>query len=199
MAIDLIHAALDAIPSFILIVDEDVRILHHNAAAGRLLSPGEAGVRLFRAGHALHCVHAQGVPEGCGRAPACRSCVVRNSVSTCLREWRVVREKTTFGRAGQDPHHESWFMVTAAPFEHDGMRVALLTLEDISELTMLRSIVPICAWCRRVRTGADYWQSVERFVATNLAIDWSHAICTECAEKQLEALEPGSVPGPSKP
>ncbi len=200
MATDLYRAALDAIPSFILILDKDLRILDHNVAAGLLLSaPGEAGVRFYRAGHALHCVHAQEASGGCGAAPACRTCVVRDSVSTCLREGRVVRERTTFAREGQDPLHEIWFMVTAAPFEHDGSKVALLTLEDISELTMLRSIVPLCAWCRRVRTGLDYWQSVERFVTTNMAVDWSHAICTECLEKQLQAIEPGSVPGGSKP
>jgi PAS domain-containing protein len=199
MSPDLVHAALDAIPSFILVVDEDVRILHANAAARRLLGSAAdlESVRLRRAGHPLHCVHSNDVAEGCGRGPHCRTCVVRGAVGTCLREGRVVREKTIFEQVGHHEPGDTWFMVTAAPFEHQGARVALLTLEDISELMVLRGIVPICSWCRRVRTGDNYWQTVERYVSAKLAVDWTHSICDECLEKQAEpTAEEGSTRKP---
>jgi hypothetical protein len=71
-------------------------------------------------------------------------------------------------------------LVTAAPFVCDGASYALLALEDISELIKLRSTLPICASCKKIRNDENYWETVEKYFSTHLDVEFSHSICPEC-------------------
>src|SRR5512135_2478232 len=93
---DFLHNLFDTIPSFIFIVDHDVRIHHVNAAASKLLDTNKESVLFMRGGEALHCIHSTETPEGCGRAPACVDCVIRNSVKRSFQGNSVQRETTKF-------------------------------------------------------------------------------------------------------
>jgi hypothetical protein len=64
----------------------------------------------------------------------------------------------------------------------------MLIIEDISELMELKSIVPICAYCKKIRGDEDFWQSVENYFKTHLDLDFSHGICPECAKKIFPEL-----------
>ena len=56
---DILRSVLDAMPSAVLVVDEDVRIIDANRAALTLIGSSRDGSRdLLRAGEALHCLHA---------------------------------------------------------------------------------------------------------------------------------------------
>lgn len=46
-------------------------------------------------------------------------------------------------------------------------------------LAMLREVLPMCAWCKRVRSGAD-WRMVEDFLADTFGAQPSHGICPDC-------------------
>ena len=59
------------------------------------------------------------------------------------------------------------------------------TLEQVKALT---GLLPICAWCRRVRDDDGYWKQVEAFVAERTNAEFSHGICPECLKKQERAL-----------
>ncbi len=76
---------MNAIPVPIFLVDDDVRILDLNAAASGAFGLQKEAVYHRRGGDALHCLHSHDVPEGCGGAPACQACVIRNSVATASR------------------------------------------------------------------------------------------------------------------
>jgi hypothetical protein len=54
---------------------------------------------------------------------------------------------------------------------------ALVTEKDLQKL------LPICAWCKRVRADDGYWQQVERFLVEHAGVRPSHGICPECAYK----------------
>jgi hypothetical protein len=79
--------------------------------------------------------------------------------------------------------------VTAAPFEFDGLKRALLIIEDISSLTELRSLLPICSYCHKIRTDGDYWQRVETYLSRQLDTDITHGICPTCLEKVKKDLD----------
>jgi PAS domain-containing protein len=186
-------AVLDAYPSPTLVVDGDVRALLVNRAARRALGiddPGAAQRALLqRGGHLLHCIHSSETAAGCGHAPACRRCVIRSSVQRA-----VTSEATTRTRAFlelQTPRGivEAHFLVSASCVRIGGQRLALLTLEDLSELVKLTSLVPICFHCRRVRNDEDDWISVEEYFKEKADIDFSHALCTSCMEKLYPADE----------
>jgi len=53
-----------------------------------------------------------------------------------------------------------------------------------SDVQNLHRILPICAWCKKIRDDRKHWLSVEEYIATHSDADFSHTICPECAQKQ---------------
>ena len=193
------QALFDAVPSPVLIVDGDVRILDYNAAGAELLGPDREARLLQRTGEALHCLHSYEHPDGCGRAEHCRDCVIRESVGEVLRGGTASRRTARLGMRG-GPGGELKdvdLLVTAAPFLHEGEPLVVLILEDISELTLLRRIVPICAHCKKIRNDRNYWESVEGYLLKHTNLEFSHSICDECVEAHYKDVWGGGVPGPS--
>jgi PAS domain-containing protein len=82
---------LDAKPMPVLIVDDDARIILANQAARPFLGAGAEAVYRRRTGEVLHCLRASDDPAGCGGGPACKACVIRNSVVASHQGQRVVR------------------------------------------------------------------------------------------------------------
>ena len=177
------RAVLDAIPSPVFIVDNDVRILAHNSAAVPLVGENPDLVLQMRGGEALHCINATGSPPGCGHSEHCRFCVVRNSVRTSFGDQRVVRQKSKMTLVREEGTSEVFLLVTTAPLQHDGASYVILILEDISELVELRRLIPICANCKKIRNERQYWDSIEAYFKRQMDIDFTHGICPECFER----------------
>lgn len=74
----------------------------------------------------------------------------------------------------------------AAEEERDRLVVQLQAA--LAEVKVLRGILPICSYCRKVRDDADYWQSVESYVARHTDARFTHGICPSCFEKEVEPL-----------
>ena len=74
-------------------------------------------------------------------------------------------------------------MVSAVPFAFEGRTRSPLILEDVSELSALRSIVPICAECKKIRDDEAYWSGVESYFARHMGVNFSHGICPACAKE----------------
>lgn len=51
------------------------------------------------------------------------------------------------------------------------------------ELRALRGIIPICAYCKKVRTEGDTWQQIEKYVHEHSDADFSHGICPDCLQR----------------
>ena len=46
-----------------------------------------------------------------------------------------------------------------------------------TDVQNLRRILPICAWCKKIRDDRQLWHSVEEYISTHSDVDFSHAIC----------------------
>jgi hypothetical protein len=55
-------------------------------------------------------------------------------------------------------------------------------------LKRLQELLPICVYCRKVRTGEDYWQSVEAYLEEN-ADFLTHGICPDCLSRMKLELD----------
>jgi hypothetical protein len=55
-------------------------------------------------------------------------------------------------------------------------------LEDFASL---RKYIPICAWCKKVRSDDGVWREDAILSRLPEGIGYSHGICPECAEKVL--------------
>jgi len=181
---DLLGTILNAMPLPVFIVDDDVRIIAFNLPASAMLGREPRIVLRRRAGEVLHCIHAEEVPEGCGRAPFCEACIVRSSVTASFRDHKMIRRKAGMELVEDGKGNKKIFLlVTTAPFEYRGDGYVLLILQDLSELTELKRILPICAHCKKIRNDDQYWQSVEDYFKKHMDLDFSHGLCPECIQK----------------
>ncbi len=57
----------------------------------------------------------------------------------------------------------------------------------LANVRTLSGLLPICAYCKRVRDDKDYWQQIEQYVGDHSQAEFSHGICPECLDVQLAA------------
>lgn len=179
----LYRTILDAMPQPLLVVDDDVRIVELNKAALGLMNGTRQEVLRLRGGEAMHCIHSTDAPGGCGRGPHCRECVIRNSVREAMTGKPVHRQRTKAELVADGTVKEIDLLVTSTPVHILGGDHVLLILEDVSEIIRLRSLIPMCAHCRRIRDDEQYWQSVEAYFKTEYNALVTHGLCQECMKK----------------
>jgi hypothetical protein len=186
---DMLMAAFNALPSLVLVVDEDVRIQDYNTAASELLMAERKTVLKRRAGEILHCIHSTDVPEGCGNAPSCKNCVVRNSVMEAFQGKRVVRHRARIELLREEKKIEIYALISAAPFSFQDRPLVLLVIEDISEIAELYRMIPICSVCRKVRDDKESWMALESYFKNNWDVDFTHGLCPDCYAIEREKLK----------
>jgi phosphoserine phosphatase RsbU/P len=63
-------------------------------------------------------------------------------------------------------------------------------LQDaLREVKVLRGIIPICAWCKKIRNDDGYWDTVEAYIGAHSDANFSHAICPVCLDKAAPGAE----------
>jgi hypothetical protein len=53
----------------------------------------------------------------------------------------------------------------------------------LENVKTLHGLLPICAWCKRIRDDQGYWSQVEAYVHAHMGADFTHGICPDCFEK----------------
>jgi len=53
----------------------------------------------------------------------------------------------------------------------------------LDEVRRLEGLLPICAWCHKIRDDEGYWQRVEVFIAERTDARFSHGICPSCMKQ----------------
>jgi DNA-binding response OmpR family regulator len=59
----------------------------------------------------------------------------------------------------------------------------------LGNVKRLSGLLPICAYCKRIRNNEDYWMQVERYLAEHSEAEFSHGICPDCLRTQLSLDE----------
>jgi CheY-like chemotaxis protein len=73
------------------------------------------------------------------------------------------------------------------------LRVAERILEFTKQIRMLKLLIPICMYCKRVRDDTDYWDQVENYIHTHTGSNFSHGICPTCFDQQMSNLSRAGV------
>jgi DNA-binding response OmpR family regulator len=68
---------------------------------------------------------------------------------------------------------------------HVGQR----TLGLMASIKRLSGLLPICSYCKRIRSDQNYWEQVESYVTEHSDARFSHGICPDCFDKVIETLE----------
>src|SRR5450759_535095 len=70
-----------------------------------------------------------------------------------------------------------------------GSADALATLHKTAQLTSqietLNGMLPLCAWCKKIRNDRGYWEQIERYISVRSAASFTHGFCPECQKKLL--------------
>jgi CheY-like chemotaxis protein len=62
----------------------------------------------------------------------------------------------------------------------------------LAKVKQLHGLLPICAYCKKIRDDHNYWQQVEAYISSHSEAQFTHGICPDCHERvvkpELEAL-----------
>ncbi len=50
----------------------------------------------------------------------------------------------------------------------------------LHEIKTLRGILPVCAYCKKIRDDKGYWNQIEAYISDHSEAQFSHSICPEC-------------------
>lgn len=72
--------------------------------------------------------------------------------------------------------------------------------EALGNVKTLKGLLPVCAWCHRIRNDAGYWERLEAYVSAHSEAEFSHGMCPQCFAKHYgESPTPAPAPAPDLP
>lgn len=129
----LLAAALDSLPSMVMVLNLRRQIVAANKAMLRVLEKSEADLCEKRPGEVIGCQRAAEGPEGCGTSRHCATCGAVRSILECqTQRCQVVRECRIL-TAGLDETRAIDLRVSATPIEVEGEAFIVVAVEDISQ------------------------------------------------------------------
>jgi sigma-B regulation protein RsbU (phosphoserine phosphatase) len=113
-----------------------------------------------------------------------RATPLRSPVYVILLTARTSRQDLVAGlEAGADDY-------LTKPFDPDELRarihVGQRTLSLMANIKHLSGLLPICSYCKRIRSDNNYWEQVDSYIADHTDAKFSHGICPDCLAKVLE-------------
>jgi hypothetical protein len=180
---DFLMNLFNAVPSMVFVLDSERKFIHWNPAGAILIDSEDRNTFLQRHGEAINCINSADGPGGCGSSAACNNCVIKNSIEESSKGKKVFKKITTMTLKHGDNTIDKQFVISAVPFKYQDSLLTILIMEDITELVALRSLMPICAWCKKIRNDQNYWETVEQYMRQHFDADFTHGICPECVQK----------------
>jgi len=68
-------------------------------------------------------------------------------------------------------------------------RTAWQTAALSERVQLLEGMLPICAWCKRIRDDDGEYETVEQYLAEHTGATFTHGICPECAAKMEAEMQ----------
>jgi ligand-binding sensor domain-containing protein len=60
--------------------------------------------------------------------------------------------------------------------------------KTLDQVKTLEGLLPICAYCKKIRDDSGYWQQVETYISRRTDAQFSHGYCPECYQKLCREL-----------
>ncbi len=65
----------------------------------------------------------------------------------------------------------------------DRERLIMELQRALNEVQRLSGLLPICAWCKRIRDDKGYWTQIEEYIAKHSDATFTHGACPDCYER----------------
>ena len=104
-----------------------------------------------------------------------------DGLDLCRKVRSVKREEYTY-----------FILLTSVSRSHENIHaaveagVAARILGYAKQVRQLEALIPICAYCKKVRNDANLWQAVDSYLSQRTGADLSHSICPDCYEKFVQ-------------
>ena len=59
----------------------------------------------------------------------------------------------------------------------------------LNEVKILRGILPICSYCKKIRDDKGYWQQVEGYIQDHSEANFTHSACPDCYKKEITKIK----------
>ena len=129
---DNLRNVLEALPLSISLVTGDSTVKWVNRPFLNMFRCDEEHVLGQRFGDVTHCVYSY--EKGCGKGSKCRTCEIRKSIGTVIRE-KVNRKNVTLQRAylNDGSSDNLWLKINFIPTEVSDEKQIIIAIEDITE------------------------------------------------------------------
>jgi signal transduction histidine kinase len=138
LGIPFLEKILDSVPDILVFLNEQRQVVFANEAVFSFLGKEPTPELLGnRPGEAFGCVHARQTEGGCGTTEFCQTCGAVQAILSAQRGTPEVKEcRITLEGSGDALD----LKVSTVPFEHEGERFTICTLQDISHEKRRRAL-----------------------------------------------------------
>jgi PAS domain S-box-containing protein len=128
------ESVFESSPVAMFIIDETTNIVMVNLAAVKLCGGSEEEIIQHRPGNALRCVHSFKDPRGCGYAPDCKTCEVRNAIEALIAKGGTVNgAELEFTLIHNGKPQKKWMNVGVEPLVKDGEKHWCIAMNDVTK------------------------------------------------------------------
>ena len=79
------------------------------------------------------------------------------------------------------------FVVLHEAVERLNRALELRVQDARADIKALRGMIPICAWCKKIRNDQGYWSQIESYLKEHTDVTFSHGVCPDCANTHFRA------------
>lgn len=170
----------DMNPNPMIVICSDGRVKAANPAANSLFCIQSDTKFPLAGGDLLQCVNAK---NGCGCSPVCINCILRKSFNQAMSDQNVHRQKGKFVTQQSENLEEFTFLITAKKLMYHRQLTVLIIFEDISLISELSGLLPICSYCHKIRDEDGNWTPVAQYLRSHSEAEFSHDCCPSCMEE----------------
>jgi PAS domain S-box-containing protein len=129
-----LDAVFESSPVAMFVIDDTTNIVMTNLAFTVMCGGSESDILQHRPGNALRCIHSHTDPRGCGYAPTCKFCNVRNGVEGLITNGGSLHgaelelELTRNGEPGK-----YWMNIGVEPFIMNGHGHWCIAMDDVTQ------------------------------------------------------------------
>ncbi len=69
-------------------------------------------------------------------------------------------------------------------YEEERERLIQALQDALANVKTLKGLLPICAWCKKIRDDKGYWTKVETYIREHSDASFTHGICPECLKRE---------------
>lgn len=187
---DRLRTLIDNLPDCIYVKDSERRFLVANAAVARLMGVASPEELIGQQDEDFYPEHAVGEFREDEEKVLRGESLMNKDEPRTDHEGRVTEILTTKiplrDRAGK--------VVGLVGISRDITQLKLKELalqQALDHVKTLHGLLPICAYCHKIRNAEGKWEKLEAYLCAHTNADFTHGYCPECMEKYY-GVKPGS-------